>query len=88
MTQESMIERVALAIDAALSREMEDDKPGMIDGTAMARAAIEAMREPTEEMVRAGAICDLPTERIIEDYQAMIAAALKPVPASDESEAS
>ena len=52
-TQPSMIERVARAIETALSREMEDDKPGLIDGRAIARAAIAAMREPTQEMIAA-----------------------------------
>lgn len=49
-----MIERVAKAIDESLSRELADDKPHFIDTIKIARAAIESMREPTEEMLNDG----------------------------------
>ena len=50
---EDMVERVAEAIDAAMSDAAGFERERAIAG---ARAAIEAMREPTEEMAIAGAI--------------------------------
>lgn len=48
---ESMVERVARAIRAVMRRE--DDTEPTVE-TRYARAAIEAMREPTEEMIEDG----------------------------------
>lgn len=58
MTNE-MIERVAKAVEDALQRHGDADiKAGLafIDLAPVARAAIEAMREPTIEMLLAGGI--------------------------------
>jgi hypothetical protein len=63
---ESMVERVARAIDDA----MEQDLP---DLNAMARAAIAAMREPTRGM--RAAVTSLGSFN--ENYQAMLHEALK-----------
>jgi len=62
MKTESMIERVARAM--CISDEMDPDSPGIggienapaywVHYAGMARAAIEAMREPTDGMVEAG----------------------------------
>lgn len=61
-----MIERVAFAIASNL---------GLMTSSELAKAAIEAMREPTEEMLDAGAY-DLDM-KLITQYQYMIDAALK-----------
>jgi hypothetical protein len=91
-----MVERVRAALVAELSKDMTncvsdyraeggDDElfiDGNFNGSALARAAIAAMREPTEKMVRAGekefiasdvACCMEPAE---DCWQAMIDAAL------------
>ncbi len=49
-----MVERVAKALDEHL-RDFPEIGAGRFK--ALARAAIEAMREPTPEMARAGAYC-------------------------------
>lgn len=59
---------------------------GHIDGRALARAAIEAMRWPTPEMVKAGAeeFKIMNVEAFTQDvWDAMIDAALKASPASE-----
>ena len=69
-----MIKRVAQAIKADAAKGRFPIGDSMAE--SMARAAIKAMREPTDEMVNAmeeGLI----TERIAE-YKAMIDAALQP----------
>jgi hypothetical protein len=63
-----MIERVAKAIWEA--------NHGYDGGLAQARAAIAAMREPTEEMITAGEHAYLPTCNFEAVYHAMIDAAL------------
>jgi len=70
-----MIERVGLAI------QDEWQKSGMLVGShleteAVARAAIAAMREPTQQMLLA-CRAERPPARTIEDWQAMIDAALE-----------
>lgn len=56
-----MIERVAIAIKrAALAGYFTTGSDGMDGYKHVARAAIEAMREPTEAMVRAGCGADIP----------------------------
>ena len=65
--QMTMIERVAQAL--------EDELPGGENYEALARAAIAALREPTEEMVLAAFPYTDP--RIKEIWQAMIDAALE-----------
>ena len=69
MPSNDMIERVARAIYAELPI-------GHAEARACARAAIEAMREPTPEMERVGA------EELMSlgGWQAMIDAALHPMP--------
>lgn len=63
-----MVERVARAIDRAMTEQM-DPTPGYL-----ARAAIAAMREPTEGMVTTGASCfPFGIRRV---WEAMIAHAL------------
>lgn len=69
----TMIERVAEAIVVASNREMSPNK--------IARAAIEAMREPTEAMQLEGlaVVCKAPVSEAAlprEVWRAMIAAAL------------
>ena len=67
---ESMIERVARAIyDEAA------DKPYATDLEPIARAAIEAMREPTREMLAAG--MNEEGVDLLSEWRAMIDAALK-----------
>jgi hypothetical protein len=51
---EAMIERVALAISASVPNDTFAKDVGMSELSAMARAAIAAMREPTEAMISAG----------------------------------
>ena len=87
--QSSMVERVASAIDAVAGPEFED---GALGGGAShegakdfrqeqvalcARAAIEAMREPTEKMVLGGADVTRDRVRALAVYYAMIGAALE-----------
>lgn len=69
-----MVERVAAAIERA-----NDSAPsfGMKVSDIiklMARAAIEAMREPTKDMLAA---VKMPDQQLVEDWQAMIDEALK-----------
>ena len=58
-----MIERVRAAILGAVGDKVLLDEggetliDGYVDATAIARAAIEAMREPTEAMTAEGASC-------------------------------
>ena len=76
-----MVERVATAIQRTF-KERGALQPSMQEARVMARAAIEAMREPTEEMVDAGfpAINNYPApyNQMKFGYQAMIDAALQP----------
>ncbi len=79
MPSNDMIERVARAIYADLPI-------GHAEARACARAAIEAMREPTPEMVKAGllASCLDPNDQTNQDtqplvWQAMLSAALHPI---------
>jgi hypothetical protein len=84
-----MVRRVADAIrsnvrlscyDARCSCYGADERLACLTGgtTAedLARAAIEAMREPTEEMLRD--ICGHPRDELVADWEYMIDAALKP----------
>lgn len=74
-----MIERVTKAIETALQQHGDADiRAGLVflDISKVARAAIEAMREPTDAMDEEGAIfsdCNAATPT----WQAMIDAALK-----------
>jgi hypothetical protein len=83
-----MIERVAKAIDTVLGDDHESLSIEMGCGSlskemraeAMAkaaRAAIEAMREPTDAMVDIDSIIMLPTKKNYRIWQAMIDEALK-----------
>ncbi len=64
----TMIEKVAIAIDQQVGTKR-------VDRLQLARAAIEAMREPTEEMLDAGAYdLDMTLEM---QYQRMIDVALQ-----------
>jgi hypothetical protein len=93
MTEQSMVERVARAIWVAREmgfsprlRRMEPDDIDMSTGTwatclAQARAAIEAMREPTAGMLRYGAQHIPDTQHntevcALDVYQAMVDTAL------------
>ena len=68
-----MIERVAQAMmDSDYS---EDGAPVNIHFGILARAAIAAMREPTEEMMNVA--CDGPSKRARECWKCMIDEALK-----------
>lgn len=78
----SMVERVARAINV-LTMSWSDDDEMVVRAQnkvrEQARAAIEAMREPTDEMVDAGyhrAKPYLGTETMAQAYRAMITAAL------------
>jgi hypothetical protein len=51
----SMVEKVALAICGSLPWECPPGSPACKDCVTQARAAIEAMREPSEGMVKAAA---------------------------------
>lgn len=69
-----MVERVAESLRASM--------PGLTNPEAwpwktLARAAIEAMREPTEDMADAGAIETNSEEDAIECWKAMIEEALR-----------
>jgi hypothetical protein len=78
MSEKAMVERVRVAIMRAY-----DDAPDGEEPEAMARAAIEAMREPTKAMVSAGCLLDEDLEWAEHDYAVpkiwgtMIDAALK-----------
>lgn len=69
----NMIERVARAIAASQGSK------SYVSYVIEARAAIEAMMEPTDEMVEASAINDMSQvySAIADNYKAMIAEALK-----------
>jgi hypothetical protein len=78
----SMVERVARAIDVAGTAWLNEQSGRVewydVPGEVLARAAIEAMREPTRAMTRAirdpgGWVEDMPEEI----YRQMIDAALK-----------
>ena len=79
-----MVERVARVIDGMIPRvptmnygpafEFHDGSIVLLNSVEIARTAIEAMREPTEEMLTAGLA---PDWQVIEEWQAMIDAALE-----------
>ncbi len=74
-----MIERVAKAI---YDRTLEDDQLAdyglpMADAITCAKAAIEAMREPTQDMLNAGKAIMTDYDDSLECWQAMIDEALK-----------
>lgn len=72
-----MVGRVARAIEDVRARRRQFGNQGIPDSEAFARAAIEAMRVPTEAMVvevLQTAARDVPAERM---WQAMIDEALK-----------
>lgn len=90
-----MVERVARAISEAIKYQdglahyaYEQRKDDM---DAVARAAIEAMREPTDSMTKAGAIRDAELEwlegmrAVPQVFQAMIDASLAPSQQGDAS---
>jgi hypothetical protein len=97
---EDMVERVARAIlEAAGDRAMGDTDDlscvlidGDMDLIGLARAAIEAMREPTEAMLQAqhmDAMWDEPDEgkpAAYYDWRAMIDAALPKTPQTAEAD--
>lgn len=71
---EGMIEKVATALAEANQEDFEETRHLHL---ALARAAIKAMREPTEEMVNAGRNeCVVNREQAIRIHSAMIDAAL------------
>lgn len=76
-----MVERVARAIDDSLTGEVEMVVAGYFALRAAARAAIEAMREPTDAMVKGSdwvrPMYDDPIPSPTEYYQAMIDEILK-----------
>jgi len=84
MEMESMIEKVARALSIADGNHQddcsndEDETPAWKLYVGSARAALEAMREPTEAMEDSGekAIYDLPRHIAVMAYEAMINAAL------------
>jgi len=65
------IEQVARAIAEA------NNTPTALDAYSLARAAIAAMREPTEAMLMESSCNAVETERLVRDWQAMIDAALE-----------
>ena len=69
-TMSEMIERVARAL-------YEADGDDTINWPKLARAAIAAMREPTEAMLMESSCNAVETERLVRDWQAMIDAALE-----------
>ena len=74
-----MIERVARAIhDRSLDADqLADFGLPMEDAVTMAKAAIEAMREPTEGMIKEGEVQKLTEDSSGSIYMSMIDAALK-----------
>lgn len=78
-----MIERVAVALSVADGFHPEatsndgEDQPAWTLYVAMAKAAIEAMKVPTDEMVAAGEENINGTEDVSYVFTAMIEAALK-----------
>jgi hypothetical protein len=70
-----MIERVGKVIDAKL-RLLGAEFESIDIGLAIARAAIEAMREPTAQMLPAGTLADDGCEMPGHVYRAMIDVAL------------
>jgi len=74
----SMVERVARAIEKKLSRTdpYDERQHKRFNYDECARAAIAAMREPTEGMLAAGA-WELTNEYVGRQWQAMIDAALE-----------
>lgn len=74
MAEQTMVERVALAFTGLHIRSMDGS---IVDHVDVARAAVEAMREPTREMDLAGVVAcrKRPTPTGI--WRGMIAAALK-----------
>lgn len=90
-----MVDRVAKAIAKAICNqnamlELDEDECGYFDDydnkgydcRVVARAAIEAMREPTRQMIEAGAIGSGEDSEATAtgSYEAMIAAALSKAP--------
>ncbi len=67
-----MVERIARAIHDAAHKGLDFDWPREMR-IAQARAAIEAMRQPTDEMLYSGR---WPNDVMGENWQAMIDAAL------------
>lgn len=76
MSETSMVERVANAIDAAMPSDAN------FDPVVVARVAISALREPTEAMVEAGWNAGSGQGCILE-WQAMIDKALETSPKAD-----
>ena len=74
---DNMVERVANAIEAELPRTPEFKA---VNWTVVARAALEAIRDPTQRMIDAGTFCavvgalDCPVSKIV--WQAMCDIAL------------
>jgi hypothetical protein len=94
MADNEMVRRVAAAIEAADTKEIEDRDDWY---QLLARAAIEAMREPTEAMKEAGEHGPTTLSYGDEDsfyyiskddaescWQSMLDAALSPLPATEE----
>lgn len=52
MTEQTMIERMAVALDAEIGRQWKE-KP-MLNVTDLARAVLAVMREPTKPMMQVG----------------------------------
>lgn len=72
--ENEMVERVAAAIIAEMCASRPDEPPGI----RLARAAIEAMREPTLQMVQAGwAVNGYRGDMTEREWSAMIDVALK-----------
>lgn len=72
-----MVERIARAIEQAMPNYISDELP-QHDFLASARAALEAMREPTPAMFDAAESWGDDAERDLRFWQAMIDAALTP----------
>lgn len=72
---EDMVERVASAIEAEHVRQLQVDNWAPFNFQALARAAIEGMRSPTETMIVAGNAAVGMAEN---KFVAMIDAALNP----------
>ena len=91
VSESEMVERVAGAIEAALDIDYghsgglmgdEAPTPRIVGFEKAARAAIEAMREPTEAMAREGTASGASIVRTDEIWRAMINAALSQTAAS------